>query len=369
MKKILLTLFAILFSTNCFAAITTLDTSTYDGFSTSWKIQNSPAIILHIFREGTSHAADKGKFVAQKYTCDDAACTTGSWGTRYDIYTDDTYDVRDPVMIAYNGQLQLFFTKYIPSTSQEYSGYIKSTDMTGTSWGSYVNMYTKESGGASGFNFHNGACIDYENPGTFVIPWAKHTTTGPVWQLIFWKTTDGGSTFTPITVYSGSSNWVEPTCAFIGRGRMIATARDNAGNYLGYTKSTDDGDTWTAMTINTRWGNSTSVKPSTIWYDRDYDRIILTYLDRGLGASDVYRYSIANDAFAGFIQPSLNFSVTVAEDSGGYDGDGNGYGITERLSPTKVLIAWSKQAATDDADIVYDILSIGQSTDPKLLIS
>lgn len=354
MKKTILSLLLLLtLSVPAYSAPTTLDTSTYDAFSTSYF---KDGVVLHIFRQGTSHASDIGKLVAEKFTCADSTCATGTWGTRYTVFEDATTDVRDPVMIEIQGRLWLFFTKYNLS-NQTSSGYIVSTDLTGTSWSSYTELYAKEAA-IDGFNFHNGPGIFFDQPGTYIIPWAKHDDVGPVWQLIFWKTTDYGETWTQKSVYSGSTKWVEPSIAYIGDNKLIAVARDNDGNYLGYTTSSDGGETWAAMQTSTVLGNSNSVKPSNLFYDRAYDNIIVAYLSRE--ATPTYRYSLSEDPLWTF-RNKQNFKATIDLDVGGYQNGGNGYGITERVSPTHVLMAWSKQSSSSDADILYEVLELGIS--------
>lgn len=354
MKKTILSLLLLLtLSVPAYSAPTTLNTSTYDAFGTS---HFKDGVVLHIFRQGTSHASDYGKLVAEKFTCADSTCATGTWGTRYTVFEDATTDVRDPVMIEVNGQLWLFFTKYDLS-NQTSSGYIVSTDLTGTSWSSYTELYAKEAA-IDGFNFHNGAGVFFDQPGTFIIPWAKHDDVGPVWQLIFWKTTDYGATWAQKSVYSGSTKWVEPSIAYIGNNKLIAVARNNAGAALGYTTSSDGGETWSAFVNSSVLGDSSSVKPSMIYYDRAYDNIIVAYLSREATAK--FRYSYSEDPLWTF-RNDENWKATVDLDSGGYQNGGNGYPIIERVSPTHVLMAWSKQSSSSDADILYEVLEMGIS--------
>jgi len=110
--------------------------SYYNAFPGMTMLDDHTLIV--VYRKGTSHCSDKGTIV--KRTSSDLGKT---WSSESTVYSDDTYDVRDPSITKLSGgALIISFFKYdynalTPLVDGVYV--IKSTD-NGSSWGSPIQV-------------------------------------------------------------------------------------------------------------------------------------------------------------------------------------------------------------------------------------
>ena len=153
------------------------------------------------------------------------------------------------------------------------TGYIKSTDLTGESWGDYTLF---PSPGLNAFSQH-GHLVQID-ASTYLLPfygsWQAPFKTG------YYKTTDGGDTWAVSWIYSGATQYCESSIEYLGNGKLIVIARNETTYRMGQATSEDSGATWTAM-ADTNLGIATGVKIPHTSYDSETDSITCIYTDRG----------------------------------------------------------------------------------------
>ncbi|MEA3357516.1 MAG: sialidase family protein, partial [Patescibacteria group bacterium] len=305
-------------------------TNSYDAFGIL--IKTGDDTILHFYRVGTSHANDKGKIVKRTYTI-----STNSWSSASDVFEDATYDCRSATGGIIGNEIFLFFTRYNHSTDTFVDiNYIKSTDLTGTSWGSRVIMTT-----STGWRFNPHSHLESLGGGTYIQPWFEHNGAG-TWHAGFYKTVDSGVNWTNITIYSGSTYWGEPSIANIGDNKLIAIFRNVQGGYLGQATSSDNGDNWSAVTA-TNLGLATGDKIPYLIYDAESGNVIAMFHDRGDDKSKVSE----TDADTVFASAS-SWNTSEVLDSGF---NHNGYHSIVKIASGKYFYVYSKQMSSADADI------------------
>jgi len=246
-----------------------INTTTYDTFGLLIKVDDDN--IIYFIRQGTSHVGDKGKIVGQKYTL-----STRTWGTRYDVYEDANgdYDSRNVSGGIIGSNIYLFFLRYNLNTTTIIDiGYIKSTDLTGTSWGNYTSVAT----GLTDPNTY-GSIVETSVSGKYLIP--VRGTDGADSAIILLETTDSGDNWAVgDTIYTGAVTYTETCITHIGSGKMIALIRNNAGSYVNQSMSADNGETWSAPAL-TNLGASTGEKIPWIIYNSYSNKVISIYVDR-----------------------------------------------------------------------------------------
>ena len=246
-----------------------IDTATYDAFGLL--IKTGSDTIIYFFREGTSYVGDKGKIVKQVYTI-----STDSWGARSDVYEDANanYDSRNVGGGIIGSNIYLFFGRYNWDTAAWVDiGYIKSTDLTGGSWGSYTAIST----GGTVFSPY-GHLVSTATSGKYLQPF--YMMDGETSSVKFFETVNSGDNWAVgDTIYSGAIKYSETCVAYIGDSKMIALMRDNDGDYVNQAVSGDNGETWGAP-ANTNLGASTLTKVPYIIYNSEVDEVIAIYTDR-----------------------------------------------------------------------------------------
>jgi len=96
------------------------------------------------------------------------------------------------------------------------------------------------------------------------------------------KTTDYGVTWeVGAEIYNGTYRWFETSIVHIGNGSFIGVVRDDTGNYLGQTTSSDNGETWSEI-VHTNLGDDDGKKPPYIEYDNETDKVVVIYRDRSI---------------------------------------------------------------------------------------
>jgi hypothetical protein len=253
-----------------------IDTDSMDAFGILIKVDSDNAI--YFFREATDHDNDKGKIVGQKYTF-----STMTWGTRFDVYDDANanYDVRNASGGVIGSNIYLFLARnnYTSHPTLDYVdvGYIKSTDLTGTSWSSFSTI---ENANFTGWGSAYSHLVETGTPGKYIQPIYGWSGAGPTYYVQFFETTDSGDTWTlGDTIYSGSTDYTETSVARINDSKMVALIRENSGNYVYQSVSSDDGETWSAPEA-TNLGPSSGVKVPYLIYSEPTNRLIALYKDR-----------------------------------------------------------------------------------------
>lgn len=293
-----------------------INSGTYDAFGLG--IKTGDDTIIYFFRQGVTHASDKGKIVKQAYTV-----STDSWGERTDVYEDPLYDSRNVSGGLIGSRIYLFFGLLNQATGIGVSrGYIKSSDLTGESWSGYTAVDYSSSG-------VYGALTPTDDPDTFLQPmYAKYML----------KTTDGGNTWNSGTpVYSGAEQWTECCICYIGDGKLIALCRDDEGGFVGQAVSSDNGDTWSEIQP-TSLGLLTGVKVPWILYDSASNQVIALYVDRGDSQSVKVATGNADEVYASplmWISPTTVWTTPVANP---------GYPSIAQISCDSYLFLWAGSA-------------------------
>ena len=362
MKKFLIALLFLFLACPAWSAPTILDTSTYDSFGCMVRI--NPDTELHIFRVSTSHDNTKGSAVGQKYTI-----STGTWGSQYTIYSDASYDVKGGSCGIIDSHIYFFFAR------KSYAGgpgsgfldiqYIQSTDLTGTSWSAGATLFTPPSASGyittDGFNAFGNIWQSSSSPDTFYAPFYGHNAAEANWEIRLFKTTNRGVSWTDaIQVYAGATKLGESNGINIGDNRILFLARNNDGGVFQYMKSTDGGETWTAPAV-TNVGAGAAVNVLGLYYDRAYDDIIIGYQDRSSSGSSKYVTNTAEKAWA----DPTSFSSATTLDTG-YTA--NGYHVLDRINSSQVLMVWAKEINAGDADLAYNLVSIGTTNGQSVQI-
>ena len=102
------------------------------------------------------------------------------------------------------------------------------------------------------------------------------------------KTTNYGKTWEEGSVLNSGSRWFETSIVHIGNGSFIGVVRDEDGNYLAQTTSSDNGETWSEI-VYTNLGDDNDVKPPYIEYENETDKVIVMYRDRSIPGHPLYR--------------------------------------------------------------------------------
>jgi len=326
--------------------IKVIDTATYDSFGLLIKIDNDNAI--YFFRQGTSHVGDKGKIVAQKYTF-----STQTWGTRWDVYNDANanYDSRNVAGGVIGDKIYLFFTRYnISGAALQDIGYIVSTDLTGTSWGSYTAITTGFSWGSP-----YGALIDTNTVGKYIVPIYGDNGSG-TYYVKFFETEDSGANWAVgDTIYSGASSFTETCVAHLGSGNMIALMRINAGGLVYQSKSTNDGVTWSTPSV-TNMGEPSGTKVPWVYYCERSNTLVAIFKDR-TGLYPIKIYTV--DADLALTSNLLWEYLRWSDDSANLASSGNGgYPSIVSISDDKLMYVFY-DGTDSDVDTYMGILNLG----------
>ena len=370
MRFIFLILALILFNQGISSAAVTamVDNSYYNSFSNGIRLKSNNDKILVCYRKGIDHvaldASGKGSNAVVLYSI-----SSGTTSSEQVIYTDSVYDMRDCSLGEIYNPNTGVYTIYAFASRRCYSGgcsgtmvdwgYMKSTDG-GVTWSTYNSVFTNDGIYMESFN-GRGSMIDSNTAGTYYMPFFGHEEpTDTNWEVRLIGTTDYGATWDQnVLVYTGTTKLGEPAFAHVGNGEMFGLFRNNANGVLRYSSSRDNGATWTTPVVSNIGG--TNINIPFINYDKNYDDVIISYHDRQSSGSAKYITSTrAKLALSG----ATVFGSPTTLDTG-YTA--NGYPWNVRISDTQVMFGWDKQTASDNADIMYDIVNIG-TANQKLIM-
>ncbi len=186
-----------------------LNNGTYDAFGLL--VKTSSDTIIYFAREGTSHIGNDGKIFRQQYTI-----STNTWGSRTYVYSNGTYDARGVGGGIIGTHIYLFFGLYNATNGTCISmGYMVSTDLTGTTWSAYTPIDVSPLTAFLPYSH----IVQTDDPNTFLQPF--YGNTGSTYYVKYFKTTDGGNTWSVGgTVYSGTTWLDETSIEYIGNGKM-----------------------------------------------------------------------------------------------------------------------------------------------------
>jgi hypothetical protein len=310
------------------SAKVTVDTATYDAFGVA--VRTGIDSIIYFYCQSASGAGSKGKIVRRTYVP-----SLDSWSAATDVYDDPDpdNDCRNVAGGIIGNSMFVFFARLdIPSWTFVDLGYMKSTDLTCTSWGPYTTISTAPITAFSPY----GRLAETSVAGTYLQSW--YGTEAGVAYLKVFKTTDYGATWS-IGATIGTA-YAEPSLTYIGGGKLIALIRDEDG-YVAQSVSSDDGDTWSAVAA-TNLGLSSGCKVTEIIYDSVSGHVIAFYLDRGAGMCKVSE----SDAATVFASP-VAWNYPIVFDSG----VSGGYPSAVKISNTKYLVVYYMHVGGPDAGI------------------
>lgn len=198
--------------------------------------------IVYLMKRGPDHLGGTGLGMAQ-YNM-----TTGAWTTASTIATTGTSDIYSGVAAGKIGShLYCFVSKYNGgSDTFTASGYIKSTDLTGSSWGSYQSITAPP---YERFESYGKFQESVTTPGKYFTTRFSHKSGGSdPWCLEIIKVTDDGATWTPIVVYDGAVKYSEMALVNVGGSNWIGLARKfETSGVFGLFRSTNDCENWTLV--------------------------------------------------------------------------------------------------------------------------
>lgn len=267
---------------------TTLDMALYEFHGRL--IRTGADTILMFNRVGSDvDAALPGQFTLRTYTI-----STASWGAESTIYDPGlTYTTSEMFVRIVGSQLYMYIVKYVratPGDGHSVIVLIKSTDLTGASWGSEITIRGDTNGRP---NF--GGWLTTSNPSLNYLVFVGDTGN----NCFLYQTTDNGETFSVgPTITTGTTVWGEGEFTNISGGRIIGLLRDNAGNYMYQVNSSDYGATWTSP-FNTFLGSAAGVKvtPKLIHAAGHPERLVTYFYDRGDSRSKISGPTAEDDAF------------------------------------------------------------------------
>jgi len=229
-----------------------------------------------------------------------------------------------------------------------WSGYMRSTDLTGTSWESPVELEfpvpAPEPAGAGWY----GHIVKTDSPGTFLMPWYGSESYPDDCKIGLFRTTDSGEHWSLWSyIYDGATLWSETCVEYIGDGKMIALSRKDSDGHVGQSTSSDNGETWSAI-ANTNLGNVGGEKIPWIIYDSERDRVIAFFMDRATGNEGV-RIS-DSDAATVFASPTGWEADTLVHQWGGPHPDYMGYPSIIKVDTRKYFFVYAVYVSATDCD-------------------
>ena len=212
--------------------LTTFNTATYD-FAGIIACNPTNGHLVSIFRKASSHVGTKGTGYIRHST--DGGTT---WGSETEFLTDASYDIRN-FGGGYDstGRLHIFFGVYNYSGSAWVSQKYQYSDNDGTSWSSPATLDVSSN---ATFSPH-GQLIEMPN-GDLLQGW--YGINGSTYKIYIYKSTNGGSSWSILTVYSGSTQLTEPSILHLGGGYILCVVRINNGTTYYQFLSADSGANW-----------------------------------------------------------------------------------------------------------------------------
>ena len=234
-----------------FASSDTADANSYtDG---PVVVYTNDGNLLAVFRRGGDHASDDGRLF-KSISSDDGA----TWGAEVLVYDSATgYDTRNQAggIDQASGRVVIFCSIYNKGgTTRDDAGYITSTDH-GATWSAFTSV--------------SGLFTDV-TPDANYVPYGPMVRTSNGLMQLFYYHEDAWAIFSKdegltwgerVTIYTGytPTNTIgEPSIVRIDDHRLVAIIRDNTtDNSFRYTKTSDGGDTWSAVTTTYEWTATT----------------------------------------------------------------------------------------------------------------
>jgi len=222
--------------------VAVLDDTRHYAFPSLCKLSNGN--LLAVYRDGVSHTGDKAT-IKSIISTDNGA----TWGSIATVYSDATYDVRDPnIALLANGRLIVSFFKYDQSA---YAGFVDNvyviySDDNGATWETPVQLTS------CSFTLYgqvSSPVVQLAN-GDLLLPTFGKDTGDTYASARLQKSTDAGATWTELATIqeSGTRNHYEPNVVLLNNGNLLCVVRSDAptpaSGIFYKTVSTDSGATW-----------------------------------------------------------------------------------------------------------------------------
>jgi hypothetical protein len=324
------------FSTFSFPSARILNTSTYDAFGVL--IKTGADTVLYYYRQAVDHFGDDGILQRMEYTI-----STSTWGSPTTVYSHGSQGVSGLAGGVIDGKIMLFFSLTNLAGDFQSIGSILSTDgLTGATFDSRVTFTPGDVRyEAYGHLVHCGGQI-------YVQGWYSHNGAG-TYKANLRRTTDNGATWTTINHQtSASPRPAEVDYEYLGEGRLIAIARNQANGYLLQSTSSDYGLTWTAFSA-TPMGNPSGVANSSMVYDAATETIYVCWMDRS-AAKMMLAYARVSEVF-GDPTKWIRQSRGVVTTAGNAIGGALGYPSMQLIASGDILCVWNDEVSSSDADI------------------
>lgn len=299
-------------------------------------VPTSSSELIYIMRRGSDH--NNGvDLSAMDYDID-----SNLWSLpRQVAVTGDAYDYSSPSSGAIGSNLFLFVAKYyVPTDTFVDFGYIKSTDLNGTSWGSYISLSSLLT--YERYNAY-GKVLESTTSGKYFATWYEHKSFGTdPWRVNILKTINSGTSWTNINVYDGFTKLGESSLLHITGITYIMLSRNAATFKLYLSYSTDDCETWTNVGDTNLGVGINNCIVDTILVD---GLIQVVYQDRGTGYIMISKDTTYTNAIA------LNFNTPTKYHYTGIDDvyNGLGYPSIVQLDGTVLYLNWAKESSTSEA--------------------
>jgi hypothetical protein len=322
------------------------NTSSHDAFP--GLTQMSDGRLILVYRLGTSHVGDKGSI---KYRLSNGLGRT--WESAVNLYTDATFDVRDPsITRLWSGRLLLTFQKYdhtgpAPITDGGYTTY--SDDM-GVTWSTPVAVNS----GLTDWSYSAyGPPVQLPDGSLRLCGYGEDTGDTFHTSVISTSTDQGESWGGEVVIADGqaaSRHYSEPQLVRLLDGTLYVTMRSDTASQIWASVSTDDGATWGAAASKF----SGSGKPALV---RLADGLLVC-IYRKLTTNDV-AYRTSTDDGATWSSETVLYTV-------------GGTNIMVYAAPYELAdaggvlaVAWGvENAALTDSDLRFTYLFRGNTIDP-----
>jgi hypothetical protein len=263
------------------------------GFAT----KTAQDTITYFYRQGTTHAQDKGDIVMRPYTISSAI-----WGDASIVYSDPILDCRNAAGGIIDDKIYLFFYRYNYATGSARGcdvGYIVSTDLTGSSWSTYTPLVNNTRASPYGTLVQDG------QSSTWFLGY--YAIIGNSSRIRLITTNDNGATWSVrSTVYNGTTFYSEPAIAFLGNHNLLVLARDDRNGPLHQFTSNDSGATWVdsgATNLGHNITNRANIPTiqldgnniHVLWADRGISKIMLSTSNVDTVFNDPLLYNVPNE--------------------------------------------------------------------------
>jgi len=304
---------------------------TGSGYKAFPSLCTIPGGLLLVYRHGTQHISSDGHIVARKST--DGGAT---WGSPYTVY-DPADDARDPnVTRLSDGRIALTTFRYDGSNAYQVEVLFSSDD--GATFGTPVVVDTYYDGNGITYAYAAvSAPLVEVSASLYLVPLYMRNSGGSTnWNAFVVSSTDGGTSFgnADLIATGGSKSWTEPWIVPIAASLLCLIRVDNLNDTY-QTTSTDDGATWAAA--------------SYVWHGDARNATIRTNsgalftTGRNGGSQGQYQTSW-NDGSTWATRTNLPSPSTSYQ-----------YGAVVHRTPHEVLLIWSQQTSTTDADLYAQV--------------